>query len=49
MNVEDFAKYVIDNISRASLVNALNITNNFTGTYNFIEFLDYMQKYIEQQ
>jgi hypothetical protein len=47
MNVEDFAKYVIDNISRASLVNALNITNSFASNYNFVEFLDYMQKYIE--
>lgn len=50
MNVEDFAKYVIDNISRASLVNSLNITNSFTSNnnnYNFVEFLNYTQKYVE--
>lgn len=49
MNVKDFAKYVIDNIGRASLVNALNITNNFTNnTYDVNEFFQYIQEYVMQ-
>ena len=48
MSNKDFAKYVIDNIGRASLVNALNITNSFTAensSYDFVEFLKEIQVY----
>lgn len=40
MEVEDFAKYVIDNISRASLSNALNITDRVLKEYNALDFCD---------
>jgi len=31
MNELEFAKYTLDNISRATLVNALSISNKFKG------------------
>lgn len=40
MEVEYFAKYVIDNISRASLSNALNITDRVLKEYNALDFCD---------
>lgn len=40
MEVKDFAKYVIDNISRASLSNALNITDRVLKEYNALDFCD---------
>ena len=51
MGVEDFAKYVIDNISRATLSNALNISNKLNGGeyYNLDEFIVAIDKYVSSQ
>ena len=52
MSLEDFAKYVIDNITRATLVNALNITNKLSnkkvgeGIYNASDFLKAVYNYL---
>ncbi len=52
MNVIDFAKYVIDNITRATLGNALNITNKFIANkdskpqYDFVTFQKYVYDYV---
>ena len=45
MTVKDFAKYVIDNMSRASLANSLNIATKLDNPeyYGFIEFLNEME------
>ena len=50
MEVKDFAKYVIDNMHRASLVNALNISNKLDtdGYYKFEEFINCIVEYINE-
>ena len=42
MNVQEFAKYVITNMHRATLSNALNISTKLDteGFYKFNEFLE---------
>jgi hypothetical protein len=47
MRVDEYAKYVINNMNRATLGNALNISNKFNSEYNFIEFLNFINTYIE--
>ena len=55
MLLEDFAKYVIDNMTRATLVNALNITNKLSNTkkspdiYNASEFLRAVYNYLNSK
>lgn len=47
MLVNEFARYVINNMGRATLGNALNIANRFSsGDYNFIEFLNQVNVYV---
>lgn len=48
MNELEFAKYTLDNISRATLVNALSISNKFKGNqaYNLNEYILGLEKYI---
>lgn len=49
MPVKDFAKYMIDNMNRATLVNAFNITEKFmSNSYDFIEFLSCVDEYITE-
>ena len=50
MEVKDFAKYVIDNMHRASLANALNIPNKLDteGYYKFEEFVNNIVNYINE-
>ena len=50
MTVNDFAKYVIDNMRRASLANALNIANKLDNPeyYAFPEFVECMNDYVAQ-
>lgn len=47
MNVQEFAKYVITNMHRATLSNALNISTKLDteGFYKFNEFLEELYKY----
>lgn len=44
MEVYDYARYVIVNMHRASISNALNISNKFEDTYKFDDFLLNLQK-----
>lgn len=46
MDIDSYAKYVINNMNRATLGNALNIVNKFNNTYNFIDFLTSIDSYI---
>lgn len=52
MTVKDFAKYVVDNMHRASLANALNITNKLIKTakaepeYDFKQFVAEVDDYV---
>lgn len=47
MNIEEFSKYVIDNMSRATLVNALNVSNKLiNGAYDVNDFIDTSLEYI---
>lgn len=49
MELKDFSKYVIDNITRATCGNTLNITNRFINKeYDFKEFLVNISKYVEE-
>ena len=50
MTVKDFAKYVIDNMSRASLANSLNIATKLDNPeyYSFIEFLNEIVSYVNE-
>ena len=50
MTVKDFAKYVIDNMSRASLANSLNIATKLDNPeyYSFIEFLNEIVLYVNE-
>ena len=47
MDVVEYAKYVINNMSRATIGNALNISNKFSNEYDFKEFLVSISKYLE--
>lgn len=42
MSVQEFAKYVVDNIGRATLVNSFNIINKLDTEegYSFTEFVE---------
>ncbi len=47
MNVKDFAKYVIDNLNRATCGNTLSITQKFTkNEYDFIEFIQNFREHL---
>lgn len=48
MTVKEFSKYVIDNMKRASLANALNITKKLDTKdgYSFKEFVTEMTSYV---
>lgn len=46
MNVEEYAKYVVNNMNRATLGNALNIATRFVSEYDFEEFLLFVNKYV---
>ena len=48
MTVKEFAKYTIDNLSRASLVNAFNISEKLDNPnfYELNDFIDNCIKYI---
>ncbi len=48
MSVEEFAKFVIDNMNRATLSNALNIGNKLNGGdyYNLDEFIVAIDAYV---
>lgn len=51
MEVNEFAKYVVDNMCRATVGNALNIVNKFNGPeaiYKFEDFIVEMEKYINK-
>lgn len=50
MNTEEFARYVINNMHRATLSNALNITTKLDTQdhYSFEEFLIAMQVYVKE-
>ena len=41
MNIYDYAKYIINNITRATVGNALNISDKIETTYNGA--IDYYQ------
>lgn len=50
MTCADFAKYMVDNIGRATLANAFNITDKFISkTYDFAEFLQYVDDYVSEK
>lgn len=50
MTCADFAKYMVDNIGRATLANAFNITDKFVSkTYDFMEFLQYVDNYVSDK
>ena len=46
MSVQEFAKYVLDNIGRATLVNSFNIINKLDSEdgYPFPDFVDSVRK-----
>lgn len=46
MNVGEYAKYVVNNMGRATLGNALNIATKFVSEYDFTEFLTSINEYI---
>lgn len=48
MSVKDFAKYVIDNLGRASIGNSLNISQKFFGdnAYNIKDFIGFVDEYV---
>lgn len=50
MTVSDFAKYVVDNMHRATLANALNIANKLDNPdyYSFTEFVKCLNDYVTQ-
>lgn len=51
MTVSDFAKYVIDNMHRASLANALNISLKLDNDdyYKFTDFVDNVVEYVNKR
>lgn len=50
MSVEEFAKYAIDNMHRASLVNAFNIADKLDNLkfYSLSDFIDNCIKYVSE-
>lgn len=50
MDVNEFAEYVINNMCRATIGNALNIAKSFNDpehpTYKFEEFINSVEKYL---
>ena len=49
MTVEEFSKYVIDNMPRATIGNALNISLRINGTeYEFPSFIKGVEAYISE-
>ena len=48
MTVEDYAKYVINNITRATIGNALKISDKLDtdNNYKFLDFINYFSTYI---
>lgn len=47
MTVEEFARYIVDNMGRASLVNALNIPSRISdGNYDPMELSRCIQSYV---
>ena len=48
MGVKDFAKYVIDNLGRATLANAMNIADKLDNEnfYDLREFVDNVNSYV---
>ena len=51
MTVEKFAQYVINNLNRATLANAMNIADKLDNPdyYNFQEFNNYVLQYLNTQ
>ena len=51
MTVEKFAEYVINNLNRATLANAMNIADKLDNPdyYDFQEFDSYVVKYVGTQ
>lgn len=50
MEVNEFAKFVLDNLTRATIGNTLNISNKLdcSDYYKFTDFLEEIQKYTEK-
>ena len=48
MTVSEYAKYVVSNMNRATLGNALNIVKKFETEYNFVDFLTSVDSYVLQ-
>lgn len=48
MTVSEYAKYVVSNMNRATLGNALNIVKKFETEYNFVDFLASVDSYVLQ-
>ena len=49
MEIKDYAKYVIDNITRATCGNTLNITNKFLNKeYDYKDFIKHLVEYVEE-
>lgn len=47
MTLEEFSKYVIDNMTRATVGNALNISLRINGSgYQFVDFIKGVETYI---
>lgn len=51
MTVEKFAQYVINNLNRATLANAMNIADKLDNPdyYDFQEFNNYVMQYLSVQ
>lgn len=48
MTINDYARYVLNNIGRATLSNAMKITEKLDTTYSFKDFLLSIQSYTTQ-
>ena len=51
MSVKEFAKYVLNNLNRATLANALNIADKLDNPdyYNFIDFVSAINEYARSE
>ena len=48
MEIYDYAKYIINNITRATIGNALKISDKIDSTYKFIDLINNICKYIDE-
>lgn len=48
MDIKDFSKYVINNISRATIGNSMNVADKLDcpNYYNFLDFTKYTYEYV---